>query len=168
MRAATIFYHYTPILMMGFPTARSLCSFLTEDGGETNNRFIRNLGASTIRVKTLTRPDETDDTASTYWMTNGNNTWEDNVAAGSFDAGFWMELKTAVRPPTRAFLPANYNPAKVPLHRFINNVAHSNRLRGWQDYPGLHRQPAPLDASDPAKIGARLVNLKAYRNGAGL
>lgn len=130
--------------------------------------FIRNLGASTKRVKTLTRSEETDDTASTFWMSNGNNTWEANVAAGSFDAGFWMELKTRVRSPTRAFLPAEYNPAEVPLYRFVDNVAHSNRLRGWQDYPGLHRQPTSLDPSDPHKIGARLVNLKSYRNAAGL
>ncbi len=37
-------------------------------------------------------PLPSDNTASTFWITNPNNTYRDNVAAGSDSNGFWMSL----------------------------------------------------------------------------
>lgn len=84
---------------------------MLEDGGERFNSFVRNLGASTRAVATLIRAEETDDDPSTFWMTNPENSWVGNVAAGSQQSGFWMELRTRVRAPTRGlWLPDDYNP----------------------------------------------------------
>lgn len=54
-------------------------AFMLEDGTETNNKFIHNIG---IRIEPPQRliPEhehgvETDDTCSVFWMTNTNNTW---------------------------------------------------------------------------------------------
>ena len=70
--------------------------------------------------------EETDDRPSTFWMTNPTNTWVGNVAAGSEDNGFWLELRTFVRGPQAAMYP-DLNPRKSPLTLFKENVAHSNR-----------------------------------------
>ncbi len=122
------------------------CYFM-EDGVETGNRFIRNLGIQTKCHPTL--PCEptnlvlayqstagqdsehvlipSDNTASTFWITNPDNTYRDNVAAGSDQVGFWMAFPTH---PTGAFegteISANTWPGRTPLREFSGNVAHSN------------------------------------------
>jgi hypothetical protein len=102
---------------------------MLEDGGERFNRFERNLGASIRGVKTLIRPDESDNTPSVFWITNPDNSWRDNVASGSSSSGFWIELRSEVRVPTRGrWLPDSYDPSTVPLLVFVNNVAHSNKV----------------------------------------
>jgi cell migration-inducing and hyaluronan-binding protein len=85
------------------------CFFL-EDGIETGNQFVRNLGIQTKCHPTL--PCEptnlflahqstegqksehilipSDNTVSTFWITNPDNIYRDNVAAGSDQIGFWM------------------------------------------------------------------------------
>ena len=55
-------------------------SFFVEDGLEEGNVFRRNLGILTMRSMSLL---ESDQTPSTFWITNLNNTLEGNVAAGS-------------------------------------------------------------------------------------
>ena len=105
--------------------------FMTEDGAETGNTFSNNLGALTRRVTNLipdngTNGKETDDDASTFWMTNPTNSWVGNVAAGSESNGFWLELKYEVRGAN----PEKYShivPKEEPLTLFSNNVAHSNK-----------------------------------------
>ncbi len=122
------------------------CYFM-EDGIETGNRFIRNLGIQTKCHPTL--PCEptnlflahqstagqdsehvlipSDNTASTFWVTNPDNTYIGNVAAGSDQVGFWMAFPTH---PTGAFegteISANTWPGRMPLREFRGNVAHSN------------------------------------------
>src|SRR5690606_13656606 len=88
------------------------CFFL-EDGIEHSNEFVRNLG---IQTKChMTKPcaptnlaasgsnyasdpsgqasEEalipSDNTVSTFWITNPDNIYRDNVAAGSDQIGFW-------------------------------------------------------------------------------
>ncbi|GJP59359.1 hypothetical protein CLOP_g11076 [Closterium sp. NIES-67] len=57
--------------------------------------------------------EETDDRPSTFWITNPNNNLIGNVAAGSEDSGYWMELRDRVRgftlsyPGLNATVPAN-------------------------------------------------------------
>ena len=106
--------------------------YITEDGGELDNRFIRNLGASTRAARRIVRSFETDAASpSTFWCSNPANEWIGNVAAGSESNGFWFELQEAVRPPTSLMpLSDGMIPRRMPLKRFVDNVAHSNRRTG--------------------------------------
>jgi G8 domain len=101
--------------------------YMTEDGMETGNEFIRNLGAqidapATIIPNNGFNGNETDGTPATFWITNPTNTWLGNVAAGSLDSGYWFEPKLR---GVRAYLFPNYNPQVEPLGLFKDNVAHS-------------------------------------------
>ncbi len=128
------------------------CFFL-EDGVETGNQFIRNLGIQTKCHPTLPcdptnlGPDgsalasqiggtgqqsehillPSDNTASTFWITNPDNVYRDNVAAGSDQIGFWYALPVH---PTGAFegteQSANTWPRRTRVREFSGNVAHSN------------------------------------------
>ncbi|WP_235913345.1 hypothetical protein, partial [Croceibacterium salegens] len=123
------------------------CFFL-EDGVETGNQFIRNLA-----IQTKCHPDgkpciptnlflahqstkgqdakdillPSDNTASSFWITNPDNVYRDNVAAGSDEIGFWYALPTH---PTGAFLDKegsdNIWPGRTKVREFSGNVAHSN------------------------------------------
>jgi len=128
------------------------CFFL-EDAVETGNQFVRNLGIMTKCHPTL--PCEpthlgpaglalsasrgaagqrsehillpSDNTASTFWITNPDNIYRDNVAAGSDMVGFWFALPEH---PTGQFegteLSANTWPRRTAVREFSGNTAHSN------------------------------------------
>jgi hypothetical protein len=120
------------------------CYFL-EDAIETGNQFIRNLGMMTKchptkacvptnltiaqqsnvgqKAKDILIP--SDNTASTFWITNPDNVYRDNVAAGSEAIGFWIALP---QHPTGAHEGKNLNvwPRRLNLREFSGNVAHSN------------------------------------------
>jgi cell migration-inducing and hyaluronan-binding protein len=124
--------------------------FFMEDGIESGNRLVRNLGIQTKCHPTLTcvptnlaaageartgrggQASEdvlipSDNTASTYWITNPDNIYIDNVAAGSDSTGFWMSLPehpTGAMEGTEASL--NTWPRRTPFREFRGNVAHSN------------------------------------------
>lgn len=109
--------------------------FIMEDGIETGNFFLRNLGAQIDAPVTLIANNgpETDNENAIFWFTNPNNYVEGNVAAGSSSGtGIWFELKK--RGPLKDFYP---DPIYEPLGSFINNVAHSNtgRLGAVRLYP---------------------------------
>ena len=159
------------------------CYFM-EDGIETGNRFVRNLGIQTKCHPTL--PCEptnlflphqstegqdsphilipSDNTASTFWITNPDNIYRDNVAAGSDQIGFWMAFPTH---PTGAFegteISANTWPGRMRLREFKGNVAHSNF-----DGLMLDRGPGPdgrfgiagpnlVSRADPADENSEIV-----------
>ena len=68
--------------------------FKLEDGIETGNIFVRNLGALTWSPTKITPNNEgTDNELATFWITNPTHYFNDNVAAGSNSSGFWFELK---------------------------------------------------------------------------
>src|SRR5450631_2038734 len=128
------------------------CFFL-EDAVEHGNQFVHNLGILTKchpdapcvptnlgpfgpgggqnfdtagqNAKDILIP--SDNTASTYWITNPNNIYRDNVAAGSDATGFWFALPEH---PTGKFegtdVSANTWPRRTPLREFKGNTAHSN------------------------------------------
>ena len=128
--------------------------FMLEDGIETGNMFIRNLGALTgTPTKIIPDNEETDDQPATFWITNPTNYFNDNVAAGSNSSGFWFELKK--RGPRAVLYPS---PVALRLGSFSGNVAHSNvAAKGaFRMYPGGYR---PL-----VENKATLSNLKGYRN----
>src|SRR6185369_4899166 len=68
-----------------------------------------------------------DNTVSSYWITNPDNVYRDNVAAGSDVTGFWMSLPEH---PNGKFegteISAKTWPRRTPFHEFKGNVAHSN------------------------------------------
>eukprot|EP00271_Cylindrocystis_brebissonii_P022455 TRINITY_DN8652_c0_g1_i1.p1 TRINITY_DN8652_c0_g1~~TRINITY_DN8652_c0_g1_i1.p1 ORF type:complete len:1139 (-),score=148.93 TRINITY_DN8652_c0_g1_i1:828-4244(-) len=117
--------------------------FVTEEGGEINNVFSNNLGMLTIPVvnpimvagsPSVTR--ETDATPATFWNSNQQNSWINNVAAGSANAGFWIELRTAVRGNS---LNIPSIAGTIPLYSIMatcsGNTAHSNAVVGFTNYP---------------------------------
>ncbi len=68
-----------------------------------------------------------DNTVASYWITNPDNTYRDNVAAGSDSNGFWMALPEH---PNGAFEGSDQSKATWPrgmrIREFKGNVAHSN------------------------------------------
>lgn len=101
--------------------------FMTEDGSETGNEFLYNLGTQIGKpIKLIPNEgpngNETDHEPSIYWITNPTNTFVGNVAAGSEHSGFWFEPKLR---GIRTILYPNYNPMFEPLTLFKDNVAHS-------------------------------------------
>ena len=131
--------------------------FFMEDGIEHHNEFVHNLAIQTkchtskACVPTNLaaageRPDyqnrqavrengqnatdvllPSDNTVASYWITNPDNTYRDNVAAGSDANGFWMSLPEH---PNGAFQDSDASkatwPRRTPFREFKGNVAHSN------------------------------------------
>jgi cell migration-inducing and hyaluronan-binding protein len=123
--------------------------FFMEDGIETGNQVVNNLGIQTKCHPTLecvptnlgipSDPRDfsgqqsedvllpSDNTAATFWITNPSNDYIGNVAAGSDSTGFWFSLPEH---PNGAFLgteiSANTWPRRMPQGVFRGNVAHSN------------------------------------------
>jgi hypothetical protein len=68
-----------------------------------------------------------DNTVSSFWITNPDNSYIDNVAAGSDQVGFWLSIPEH---PNGAFLGTeasrNTWPRRTPLRKFSGNTAHSN------------------------------------------
>ncbi len=104
--------------------------FFLEDGSEHLNIFDGNLGLSSraplegehIQEHDLAqRDDRRKLSPATFWITNNDNTYINNVAAGSEGIGFWYIV------PYRDF--AGRFPNKdltiQPIRKFENNVAHS-------------------------------------------
>ena len=125
------------------------CFFL-EDGIEHGNEFIRNLAiqtkchtskpcvptnlAASGEPRTGTGGQQSkdvllpsDNTVASFWITNPDNTYRDNVAAGSDANGFWMSLPEH---PVGKFegseISAKTWPRRTPFREFKGNVAHSN------------------------------------------
>jgi cell migration-inducing and hyaluronan-binding protein len=131
--------------------------FFVEDGIESGNEFVRNLGIQTkchptlpcvptvlaaagesadyenrqaVRSNGQASKDvllPSDNTVSTFWITNPDNTYRDNVAAGSDVTGFWMSLPEH---PNGQFegteIAKTIWPRRTPFREFKGNVAHSN------------------------------------------
>ncbi len=129
------------------------CFFL-EDAVETGNQFIHNLGiltkchpdgkpcvptnlgpAGSVATSAPGSSGQTakdvlipsDNTASMFWITNPDNIYRDNVAAGSEEVGFWFALPEH---PTGAFLDKDGSktiwPRRTKVREFSGNTAHSN------------------------------------------
>jgi cell migration-inducing and hyaluronan-binding protein len=130
------------------------CFFL-EDGIETGNQYVRNLAIQVkchptkpcvpynlaangeisgnrqaLRQESFSRKDTllpSDNTVAAYWITNPDNSFIDNVSAGSDETGFWFSLPMH---PQGAFqgtdAAKNVWPRRTKLREFRGNVAHSN------------------------------------------
>jgi hypothetical protein len=132
------------------------CFFL-EDGIETGNEFVHNLAIQTkchptkpcvptnlaaagesdtyedrlnVRMSGQRSKDvllPSDNTVASFWITNPDNSFRDNVAAGSDANGFWMSLPEH---PNGQFegteISKNTWPRRTHFREFSGNVAHSN------------------------------------------
>ncbi len=125
------------------------CFFL-EDAIEHGNEFVHNLaiqtkchtskpcvptnlaasgeprmGTNGQQSKDVLLP--SDNTVASYWITNPDNVYRDNVAAGSDANGFWLSLPEH---PNGAFQDTDISkatwPRRTPIREFKGNVAHSN------------------------------------------
>ncbi len=128
--------------------------FFMEDGIEHGNQFVRNLaiqtkchtskpcdptnlapfGASSdgLNFKTTGQDSKdvlipSDNTVSSFWITNPDNIYRDNVAAGSDSTGFWLAFPEH---PMGQFEGTDISkatwPRRTKLREFKGNVAHSN------------------------------------------
>jgi cell migration-inducing and hyaluronan-binding protein len=174
------------------------CFFL-EDAVETGNQFIRNLGIMTKCHPTLpceptnlgpggltagpggqTSPNvllPSDNTASTFWITNPDNIYRDNVAAGSDQTGFWFALPEH---PTGQFegtqTSANTWPRRNRVREFSGNTAHSNfdgfmfdrgpRPDGTFSVGGSNYHFPTSDPADPTSTAlvSLFENFTGYKN----
>jgi hypothetical protein len=115
------FIHNLGILTKCHPDAPCVPTNLAPFGpGDTKNFVTAGQDAKDILIPS-------DNTASTFWITNPNNIYRDNVAAGSDAIGFWIALPEH---PTGAFagtdISANTWPRRITLQEFKGNTAHSN------------------------------------------
>lgn len=130
------------------------CYFL-EAGTDVRNLFERNLGIETFKMpgkasdlntslgklSFASGRTETDDLASTFWISNPNNSFKNNVVGGSHSQAYWFETQTT-------------ETVSAPVTLFEGNEAHSSSFRVFTTYkPGW--QP-----NQPTTI----KNLKLFRN----
>ncbi|MCP4306715.1 MAG: transmembrane domain-containing protein [bacterium] len=149
------------------------CYFL-EDGNETRNTFDHNLGLSIRKPdesEALLASDFTSQGPSVFWITNPDNTFTDNSAAGSDGTGFWVALPEH---PTGLSATDDIWPRRTPLGTFSGNTTHSNRRDGLHvdngprddgttETTSYHPRVNPQDEnSDP--VTAVFADLTTYKN----
>ena len=110
------------------------CYFL-EDADERDNSFIENFASNTepLPLEFQLRPEDSDHRPSSYWISNPQNRYVGNVAAGSASFGFWLELRTHTIGLARDG-GVVMNPKAMELTLFTDNVAHSNAGDGLSSY----------------------------------
>jgi hypothetical protein len=117
-----------------------------------------------------------DNTVAAYWITNPDNSFIDNVAAGSDENGFWLSLPEH---PQGKFLGTdiakNTWPRRTKFREFRNNTAHSNfdgfmfdRNINVENVFGL-AGPSYMPKENPADPNSKSVealfeNLTSYKN----
>jgi cell migration-inducing and hyaluronan-binding protein len=115
-----------------------------------------------------------DNTASTFWITNPDNIYRDNVAAGSESTGFWLAFP---QHPTGAFEGTDISkatwPRRVRLREFKGNTAHSNfdgfmsdrgpRADGHFATGGHIALANPADENSPP-VETVIENFTSYKN----
>jgi len=122
--------------------------YFLEDGGERGNVFRENLGLSTKRPATGEAILGSDSRPSTFWITNPDNSYLGNVAAGSAGIGFWIALPAA---PTGLSTGQVSFPRRTPLRQFEGNTAHSNRDVGLN----VDHGPRPDGTTETVSYTAR-------------
>jgi cell migration-inducing and hyaluronan-binding protein len=117
-----------------------------------------------------------DNTVTAYWITNPDNVFIDNVAAGSDENGFWWSLPEH---PNGAFLDTDISkstwPRRTRMATFKGNVAHSNYDGFMMDRninqenvfglagPSHMAKENPADENSPS-VDSVVEDLTAYKN----
>ncbi|MEO6152077.1 MAG: hypothetical protein ABIT09_03955, partial [Croceibacterium sp.] len=118
-----------------------------------------------------------DNTASMFWITNPDNIFRDNVAAGSEQTGFWFALPEH---PTGAHEgkagSANIWPRRTGVREFSGNTAHSNfdgfmfdrgpKPDGTFSVGGSNYHFAYVNPADPTSqpVESVFANFTSYKN----
>ncbi|HEX5108868.1 MAG TPA: hypothetical protein VFV95_10495, partial [Vicinamibacterales bacterium] len=151
----------------------------TNLGANGENMGSNPLNRATYRAASMSGKDTllpSDNTVAAYWITNPDNTFIDNVAAGSEANGFWLSLPEH---PQGQFLGTdiakNIWPRRTRLREFRNNTAHSNfdgfmfdRNINVENVFGL-AGPSYMPKENPADPNSKSVethfeNLTTYKN----
>jgi hypothetical protein len=145
-------------------------TFFIEDAVETENYLDGNLAILTRRSFSLLNSDQT---PASFWITNPNNIFRNNHAAGSDNYGYWFDTK---KNPTGPSYDPNVCPEYTKLGEFSNNVAHSNGRYGLRIFHKLIPLTYPCagvmyNASNPTNpyhnnppITAHFVNMTSWKN----
>ncbi|OYV01715.1 MAG: hypothetical protein CFE26_22675, partial [Verrucomicrobiales bacterium VVV1] len=105
-----------------------------EDGSERFNVISRNVVLGSMRPLAGEEILQTDNafntiqnrSPSSFWITNPNNTFTDNIAAGTQGTGFWFAFpKKPLNSSATHPRFSSMEPYKEPLGAFDRNVAHS-------------------------------------------
>ena len=180
--------------------------FFMEDGIEHGNAFIHNLAiltkchtskpciptnlaaagesgtyADRVAIRSAAQFSKdvllpSDNTVSSFWITNPDNIYRDNVAAGSDSNGFWMSLPEH---PNGAFADTDVSkatwPRRTKFREFKGNVAHSNydsfmfdrniNINNTFGVTGNAHMPKENPADPNSKtVETVFENLTAYKN----
>ncbi|GIL42086.1 hypothetical protein Vafri_130 [Volvox africanus] len=142
-----------------------------DTGMETGNVFEGNVAALSRVSPAL---DIEDTTPAAFWVTNPNNTFRGNVAAGSDHTGFAYVLpdtllynasaSSSVEALSDVVLPPGQTP--IPPGGFNSNMAHSHLMYGMRIHPEYYpmRSRFGFGAFDQLKV-AVFQGLVAFRNG---
>ncbi|GJP83999.1 hypothetical protein CLOP_g14094 [Closterium sp. NIES-67] len=150
--------------------------FVLEEGSEARNTFIRNLGMNTRAVHHVIPPEspakfdrQTDKQPSTFWLATPFNSFIGNVAAGSEDSGFWLEMNKHMRGLSK-LLPfyQNLSPVTLAFGLFQGNVIHSNALFGLRTYPHGARPMFPLKGKGRKAVQVHMSHFLIYGNPIGM
>ncbi|ETV95791.1 hypothetical protein H310_10847 [Aphanomyces invadans] len=172
MRAITI--HGTQSVLVERNVAYNITghAMFLEDGAEFNNTFRGNLVAW-VRQKTsgaFRLGSDALQGLSAYWITNPDNVFEDNVAAGVEGSGFWLHTRARAKLPSfRTGLYPTLAPHKTPLRKCTGNSAHSvwNAFRidsvdfDQDDEPPQDYTGAPSLAYEPTALTV-IANFTAH------
>jgi len=151
----------------------------TNLGANGENMGSNPLNRATYRAASMSGKDTllpSDNTVAAYWITNPDNTFIDNVAAGSDENGFWLSLPEH---PQGKFLDTdiakNIWPRRTKFREFRNNTAHSNfdgfmfdRNINVENVFGL-AGPSYMPKENPAdpnskSLETQFLNLTSYKN----
>src|SRR5688572_5621205 len=143
------------------------------------NRGSNSLNRATYRADSMSGKDTllpSDNTVTAYWITNPDNVFIDNVAAGSDENGFWWSLPEH---PIGKFEGTEISKATWPrrtrMAEFRGNVAHSN-FDGFMMDRNINAEnvfglagPSHIAREHPANENSKgveslLENLTAYKN----
>jgi len=133
-----------------------------EDAAETKNLIEDNLVMDVRRSWSLLN---TDQTPACFWITNPDNIFRRNHAAGSDRYSYWFDTQaTAIGP---SFDPA-ICPENTKLGEFVDNHAHSNGRYGLRIFHNMipRQFPCqPIDYVSNPPIVAEFHNLVSWKNG---
>ncbi|HEX5387350.1 MAG TPA: G8 domain-containing protein [Gemmatimonadales bacterium] len=144
--------------------------YFLEDGAETGNQILDNLGLGTKKPASGEEILASDLTPATFWITNPDNTIRGNVAAGSAGSGFWFALPAH---PTGLSTGSPLLPRTTRLGVFADNEAHSNSRNGLRVDDGPRPdgttettayEPREDPAGDSPSVMADFANFVAWKH----
>jgi cell migration-inducing and hyaluronan-binding protein len=162
------FVHNLGILTKCHPDAPCVATNLAPFGQSTASNF----DSAGQNAKDILIP--SDNTASTFWITNPDNIYRDNVAAGSDSTGFWFALPEH---PTGKFEGTEISkatwPRRTQVREFKGNTSHSNfdgfmfdrgpRADGHFAVGGHISLVNPADANGP-QVESVIEDFTGYKN----